>query len=172
MKFTNPDLDNGGLTANIRYDFYLERILKKTLFTKKRKKGGPVAKAVEKLIELAFKAIAPDILKNCRCMRCPFCGREFKTVAALVRHLTITSIRYRRGHREPTNPCAADFMLIAEGVLEHIKEFRKCVKRLPSYWVYIDSQGTMHRRKYIWEIYLDWLQDREPELYRLAFSKQ
>ena len=97
-----------------------------------------------KLLTAVADAVAGDVVRSVRRCRCPFCGRRFRSVGALMKHLKCTSWMGWSvfGRSEslsrfiyPKNPCAY--------------HFSECLKDIISaYWVVRDSL-TKEGKRYV-----------------------
>jgi len=81
------------------------------------------------LLTAVADVVAPDILRDVRSRKCPFCGRSFTRSVDLKKHLSITSWRILKVHPHgsdyhyahdiyPTNPCATLYAMTLKYVVE------------------------------------------------------
>jgi len=139
------------------YDVTLESTIIKYLFKQIRNNDYPYLKLVKAICD----KLLPHLKQAVEELRCPYCGRTFSTKGALKVHLTRTAsklvikggARLRYAYSVPTNPCAVNFQLEIQFVIDLYRKFKehllsdssikdlRYVKSYVAFPKWVESQG-------------------------------
>jgi len=91
-------------------------------------------------LELMANLLCKDIIDSCRNKRCPFCGKRFKRLSSLAKHLSAN------------NPCSMTLSKIVDELLSRYYEARLSIHK-SGRWLVMNINGHRVRSRDISELY-------------------